>query len=93
MKLFLRNIGKRLVKAEKLKKDPGWNILRHSFGTMLAHLGTSAFDLREYMGHSSVRVTEQYYVAVEGDRLFQTAARLRKIREGKIIPMRERQAV
>ena len=40
-------------------------LLRHTFGSWLAQQGVSIFKISRWMGHSSVKVTERYYVGLQ----------------------------
>ena len=40
--------------------------MRHTFGTMLARNGCTAFEIQQLMGHSSVRTSEEYIHLVGG---------------------------
>lgn len=41
-----------------------YHYLRHTYGTTLANLNTPSHILRSQMGHSSINVTMQYYLAI-----------------------------
>jgi integrase len=41
-----------------------YHYLRHTYGTRLAELNTPTFLLCKQMGHASIKVTEQYYLAI-----------------------------
>lgn len=41
-----------------------YHYLRHTYGTLLAEMGTPAHILCRQMGHASSKVTEQYYLSV-----------------------------
>lgn len=41
-------------------KEEGFHILRHTFGARLTEEGVSAYKIKEWMGHSSLRMTEIY---------------------------------
>jgi len=43
--------------------------MRHTFGTMLARNGCSAFEIQQLMRHSSVQVSEEYIHLVGGRNL------------------------
>ena len=38
----------------------GWHTFRHTFATMLAQKGVSLWKIKDWMGHSSITVTEIY---------------------------------
>jgi len=42
-----------------------WCILRHSFGSLYAQRGVPLIKISRWMGHSSVKVTEKYYVGLQ----------------------------
>ena len=41
-----------------------YHYLRHTYGTVLAEMNTPAHILCNQMGHGSINVTQQYYIAV-----------------------------
>ena len=41
-----------------------YHYLRHTYGTMMAEMNTPAHLLCNQMGHGSIRITQQYYLAV-----------------------------
>jgi site-specific recombinase XerD len=51
---------KKALKKAKIEKNATFHSLRHSFATHLLENGTGIFQIRDYMGHSSVRTTEVY---------------------------------
>ena len=59
--------------------------MRHTFGTMLARNGCTAFEIQQLMGHSSVRTSEEYIHLVGGRSLKRAVASLsftRQLPEG-----------
>lgn len=54
--------------SKTIKKELGiafkYHYLRHTYGTALAEMNTPAHILRNQMGHASISVTHQYYIAV-----------------------------
>lgn len=51
------------VKRAGIKKKIRWHELRHSFGTNLAMNGTPIIEIRELMGHKTLKYTERYVKA------------------------------
>lgn len=49
----------KIQKKAELKEE-GFHILRHTFGARLAEAGVSPYKIKEWMGHSSLRMTEIY---------------------------------
>ena len=43
--------------------DGSANILRHTFASMFLTGGGALAELKEYMGHSSIQITEKHYAA------------------------------
>lgn len=54
------NLHTALRDKEELPKEFVLYSCRHTFGTRLAESGASAFEIKEAMGHSSVKVSERY---------------------------------
>ena len=54
--------------SKVLKDKHGINFkyhhLRHTYGTKLAELNTPTHMLCNQMGHASIKVTQQYYIAI-----------------------------
>lgn len=44
-----------------------YHYLRHTYGTRLAEMNTPAHLLCNQMGHSSINVTQKYYIAISKD--------------------------
>ena len=61
---YPRTAWKTIVKRAGLPADvtPHW--MRHTFATRLVQAGEPLINVREYMGHSSTAVTEQYAHAI-----------------------------
>ena len=49
---------------KKLNIDFKYHYLRHTYGTMMAELNTPQHLLCNQLGHGSIRVTQEYYLAV-----------------------------
>lgn len=64
MKGAINGIGK-LAEVEKL----GWHLLRHTFASHLVMEGVSIFKVSRFLGHSTVRVTEDHYAHLAPERL------------------------
>lgn len=59
---------RKLGREMKLKKLNGPHILRHTFGSLLAQAGESPQNIRAWMGHSSLLVTQRYMHLAPGRR-------------------------
>ncbi|HQQ00609.1 MAG TPA: tyrosine-type recombinase/integrase [bacterium] len=58
-----------LMRVAAIESPATPHAMRHTFGTMLARNGCSAFEIQQLMGHSSVRVSEEYIHLVGGRNL------------------------
>lgn len=61
-----RGEWKTLMEAAAIDPPATPHAMRHTFGTMLARNGCTAFEIQQLMGHSSVRVSEVYIHMVGG---------------------------
>jgi integrase len=55
-----------LMKVAAIDAPATPHAMRHTFGTMLARNGCTAFEIQQLMGHSSVRTSEEYIHLVGG---------------------------
>ncbi len=62
----IKKVVSKYIKAAGITKQISCHSLRHTFGTHKARLGVSAFQLKEWLGHSSV-LTSQIYVHLGQD--------------------------
>lgn len=59
-----KRLQKALRKAGLTTEQP-FQMLRHTFGSLLAQNGVSIYKIAKWMGHSSVQVTERHYSGLQ----------------------------
>ena len=74
MKNFSRSWERFLNRNELEKKKP--HSIRDTYATTLIRRGANIHDVKALLGHSSIKITEKYYIFVFPDDKSKTAALL-----------------
>ncbi len=60
----------------KMPKVSGWHIFRHTFASILAQQGVSIAKIAQWLGHSKIQLTVDYYANLSPDRYDEDINRL-----------------